>query len=699
MQKSKRRKRLMKVYESEKIRNIALLGHGGSGKTSITEAALYSAGLTNRMGRTDDGNTVSDYDKEEINRAISISTSLIPIEWQGTKVNFLDTPGYFDFIGEAQSSVKVTGGIIISIDATSGVEVGTEKAWEMAKVKNIPTFIFVNKLDRENTEFEKVLKQLREVFGKKVAPFQIPLGNAETFVGNINVARMVAREYDGKNCVDKPIPAEYQAKAEEIRMMLMESVAESDEALMEKFFEEIPFTEEEIQTGLRKGIISGEIVPVLCGSAAKNIGIHTLLDMIVDYSPSPKDMPAKEGFNPLNKQKVKRSLEADQPFSAQVFKTIADPYVGKISMLKIISGEIKPDTEVFNANKDEKEKLSNIFIMRGKTQIDVGSAKAGDIVAVAKLQHTSTGDTLCSVNAPVQFSAIDFTEPQLYLAIDPKAKGDEEKISMGLNKLAEEDPTFKLERNVETKQTLIKGQGELHIKVLTSKLKSKFAVDVELSDAKVPYRETIKGKSDVQGKHKKQSGGHGQYGDVKIKFEPSPEGFIFDETIVGGKVPKSYIPAVEKGLIEYMEQGALAGYPVINFKATLYDGSYHDVDSSEMAFKIAAGMAFRKGMEAANPVLLEPVVEIKVLIPETYMGDVMGDLNKRRGRIMGMEPQESGEQLIIAEIPQSETFRYAIDLRSMTQARGSFTSKFVRYEEVPVHLSEQIIAEAKAANE
>jgi elongation factor G len=685
----------MKVYEADRIRNIALLGHGGSGKTSITEAALYTAGITTRIGRTEDGNTVSDYDKEETSRNISISTAMIPIEWEGYKINFLDTPGYFDFIGEVQSSVKVTGGIIITVDATCGVEVGTEKAWDMAMAKKIPTFIFVNKMDRDNANYEKVLNQLRETFGKKVAPFQIPLGANDSFVGNVNVAKMIAREYTLNDCVDKPIPANLMDRALEIREMLMESVAESNDQLMEKYFAGETFTDEEIQSGLRAGIISGNIVPVICGAATNNIGIHTLLDVLTDYSPSPKDMPAKEGIHPYTKQKITRTLGSDEPFSAQVFKTIVDPYVGKISLLKIISGKLTLDMEVLNANKDKKEKIINLFILRGKNQLHITEALAGDIVAVAKLQHTVTGDTLCSVSAPITFSQIDFSTPQLYQAVEPKAKGDEEKINMGLIRLTEEDPSFAFERNVETKQTIIKGQGELQLMVIVSKLKSKFGVDVDLIDAKVPYRETIKSKADIQGKHKKQSGGHGQYGDVKIKFEPSTEEFEFCETVFGGAVPRAYIPAVEKGLRESLEHGVLAGYPVINIKATLYDGSYHDVDSSEMAFKIAAGIAFRKGMEQAQPVILEPISELKILVPEAYLGEVMGDLNKRRGRIIGIEPQINGEQLITAEVPQSEVFKYATDLRSITQARGSFTTKFIRYEEAPDNISEQVIAAAK----
>ncbi len=687
----------MKGYQADHIRNIAFLGHGGCGKTTLAEAVLYSAKLTNRMGRVEDGNTISDFDKEEASRSISISTSIIPIEWQNYKINLLDTPGYFDFIGEVQSALKAAGGTVILVDATSGVEVGTEKAWDFIADSKKPTFIFINKMDRENANFDKVLNDLRERFGKKIAPFQIPLGENENFVGNINVVKMIAREYNGKDCIEKSIPEALLPQAESIRELLLESVAESDEALLEKYFSGEVFTEQEIHDGLRKGVINGDIVPVLCGASMKNIGTHTLLDMLIDYSPSPMDMPSKKGTNPYTDEIVERTLEPNQPFSAQVFKTVVDPYVGKISILKVISGKLTSDTEVLNSNKDEKEKIASLFLLRGKNQIDIKEISAGDIVAVAKLQHTSTGDTLCSVNHPIVFSNIDFVKPQLALSVEPKAKGDEEKISSGLQRLSEEDPSFLFERNAETKQTLIFGQGELHVKIITSKLKNKFGVDVELKDPKVPYRETIKGKSDVQGKHKKQSGGHGQYGDVKIRFEPAANDFEFAEEIFGGSVPKSYIPAVEKGLKDCLETGVLAGYPVVNLKATLYDGSYHDVDSSEMAFKIAASLAFKKGMEAAKPVLLEPIVKVSVIIPEEYMGDVMGDLNKRRGRILGMEPQPKGMQLVVAEAPQSEMFKYATDLRSMTQARGSFTMEFTRYEEVPQIISEKVVDAARAA--
>ncbi len=685
----------MKEYQADHIRNIAFLGHGGCGKTTLTEAVLYSAKLTNRIGKVEDGNTISDFDKEEASRSISIGTSVLPVEWQNYKLNILDTPGYFDFIGEVQSALKAAGGAVILVDATSGVEVGVEKSWDFIEDSKKPTFIYINKMDRENANFDKVLNDLREKFGKKIAPFQIPLGKNENFIGNINVAKMIAREYNGKDCIEKPIPKDLISQAESIREMLLESVAESDEVLLEKYFSGEEFTEEEIRNGLRKGVISGEIVPVICGSATKNIGTHTLLDMLIDYSPSPIDMPPKTGENPYTDETVERTLKPNEPFSAQVFKTLVDPYLGKISILKVISGKLTSDSEVLNSNEDKNEKIGSLLILRGKNQIDVNTVNAGDIAAVAKLQYTNTGDTLCSEDHPVVYSNIKFIKPQLILSIEPKAKGDEEKINSGLQKLSEEDPSFSFERNAETKQTLIFGQGDLHINIIKSKLKNKFGVDVELTDPKVPYRETIKSSSDVQGKHKKQSGGHGQYGDVKIKFEPAANDFEFAEEIFGGSVPKSYIPAVEKGLKECLECGVLAGYPVVNLKATLYDGSYHDVDSSEMAFKIAASQAFKKGMVEARPVLLEPIVKVNVLIPDEYMGDIMGDLNKRRGRILGMEPQPKGMQLIIAEVPQAEMFKYAIDLRSMTQAKGTFTMDFEKYEEVPQMISEKILESKK----
>ncbi|AOT71112.1 elongation factor G [Geosporobacter ferrireducens] len=686
----------MKEYQSDKIRNVALVGHGGCGKTILTESMLFTTKVTNRLGKVEDGNTVSDFDKEEIARKISIGTSLIPIEWKDCKYNILDTPGYFDFIGEVQSALRVADGAVIVMDASSGIEVGTEKVWKYTIDRKMPKFIFINKMDKENVNFDKLLNDLREKFGKGIAPFAIPLGDANSFKGIVNVVDMIARIYDGKDCTDQPVPEDMMDSVSAVREMLMESVAESDEMLMEKYFGGEEFTTEEIHEGLRKGVLGGDIVPVLLGSGINNIGIHTLMNMINDYMPSPGDIKVVEGVHVRENKPVQKTIDEKEPFSAYVFKTIVDPYVGKISLLKICSGKLTSDMEIYNPDKDEMEKVGNLFLLRGKNQINVSKVVAGDIAAIAKLQYASTGDTLCDKSNSVRYDKVAFAEPTLFMAVEPKAKGDEEKIGVGLNRLTEEDPTFVVIRNAETKQTLIGGQGDMHINVITNKLKHKFGVDVQLAEQRIPYRETIKGKADVQGKHKKQSGGHGQYGDVKIRFEPADEDFVFTEEIFGGSVPRQYIPAVEKGLRECLESGVLAGYPVVNMKAILYDGSYHDVDSSEMAFKVAASLAFKKGMEMAKPVLLEPVMKVEIVAPEDYMGDIMGDMNKRRGRILGMEPLGDGSQKVIAEAPQAELFKYATDLRSMTQARGSFTMRFERYDEMPQHLSQKVIDAAKS---
>ncbi|WIF95633.1 elongation factor G [Caminicella sporogenes] len=690
----------MKNYKVNEIRNVALLGHGGSGKTTLIESMLYTTKVIKRIGKIEEGNTVSDFDKEEIARQFSIGTSVIPIEWNNSKYNILDAPGYFDFQGEVISALRVAGGAIIMLDATSGVEVGTEKAWKYTEERKMPKIIFINKIDKENVNFEKLINELRDKFGKKIAPFAVPMRQGPDFKGFVNVVDMIGREYNGKECVNVDIPDYMKDKIGPIREMLIESVAESDETLLEKYFEGEQFTTEEIHEGLRKGVLAGDVVPVLVGSTVNNIGIHTLLDMIYDYMPTPKDMHENgyEGINPNNEEKVVRQVAEEEPFSALVFKTIVDPFVGKISLFKVYSGKIKKDMEVYNPNKDSVEKIGNLFMLRGKNQIECKEIGAGDIGATAKLQYTSTGDTLCDKNSPIQYEGIKFPQPCLFMAVEPKSREDEEKISASLHKLTEEDPTFVVERNHETKQLLIGGQGTMQLSVIINKLKNNFGVEVDLIDPKIAYRETIKGTSTVQGKHKKQSGGAGQYGDVHIRFEPSTEEFEFHEEIFGGAVPKQYIPAVEKGLRESMEKGVLAGFPVVNVKATLFDGSYHSVDSSEMAFKIAASIAFKKGIEKANPVLLEPIMHVEVLVPEEYMGDIMGDMNKRRGRILGMQPQGDGYQLVIAEAPQSEMFKYAPDLRSMTQARGSFTMRFERYEEVPSQLAQKIIEAAKQKN-
>jgi len=687
----------MKVYQTEQIRNLALIGHGSSGKTTLTEALLYATGVTNRQGRVDDGNTMSDFDKQEIARKVSIGTSVIPIEWKDTKFNLLDTPGYFDFVGEVYSALKASESALILVDASASVEVGTEKAWKYTQEYNIPRAIFVNKMDKENVNFNKVLDDIKNTFGDKIIPFTLPIGEAESFKGIVDVIDEVAYEYNGKDSKKVDIPADIHSQIQSIKDQLMEKIAETDEVLMEKYFEGEAFTEEEIKKGIKLAIKNGDLVPLLVGSAEKTMAVDSILNLFKNFMPSPLDMDVNVGYK--DQEKVERKLDVKQPFSALVFKTIVDPFVGKLSLFKVLSGKITKDQEIYNSSKEKGEKLGGLFVLRGKNQIEVPEIVAGDIGATAKLQLTQTGDTLCDKSSPIVYDRIKYPEPTLFLAVEPKAKGDDEKISASLTKLTEEDPTFVVSRNAETKQLLIGGQGNMQLTVIVDKLKNNFGVDVNLNKPKVAYRETIKGTASVQGKHKKQSGGAGQYGDVHIRFEPCEEEFVFAEEVFGGAVPKNFFPAVEKGLRESLEHGVLAGYPVVNVKATLFDGSYHPVDSNEMAFKIAASLAFKKGMEQANPVLLEPIMRVEILVPEDYMGDIMGDMNKRRGRILGMEPQEDGYQLVIAEAPQAELFEYAIDLRSMTQARGSFRMEFARYEEVPGNIAEKIIEEAKANKE
>ncbi len=688
----------MKSYSVEKIRNIALLGHGGCGKTTVVESLLYTLGETKRMGKVEDGTTVSDFDKEEINRQFSIGTSVIPVEYDGHKYNFLDTPGYFDFQGEVTSALRVAGGAIIVVDASSGVEVGTEKAWKETEKRQMPKFIFLNKMDKENIKFDEVINELKEKLGKKIAPFEIPTYEGEKLTGYINVVNHKGRRFEGTKVVSCDVPAEYEDQIAPFYELLVEAVAESDEVLLEKYFEGEPFSKEELRDGLRKGVLAGDIVPVLIGSAENSLGMMSLLNMSFEYLPTPKDMHdgQYEGKHPDSEEPEVRTVDDGQPFSALVFKTIVDPFVGKISLFKVYSGSVKKDMEVLNSSKDETERVTNISLIRGKKQIDVDHVGAGDIGVITKLQHTETGDTLCDKASPIVYAGIDYAKPCLFRAVEPKDKKDEDKIGSSLTKLMEEDPTIIVERNRETHQMLVGGQGTMHLQVLINKLQNVFGVAVDLVDQKIAYRETIKGTADVQGKHKKQSGGSGQYGDVHIRFSPSTEEFEFDEEIFGGSVPKQYIPAVEKGLREAVVKGVLAGFPVVNIKAVLYDGSYHSVDSNENAFKMAASIAFKKGMEAAKPVLLEPIMHVEVEVPDDYMGDIMGDMNKRRGRILGMEQVGGGYQRVLAEAPQSELFSYASDLRSMTQARASFTLSFERYDEVPGQLAEKIIA---AANE
>lgn len=693
----------MKDYKINNLRNVGIIGHSSSGKTSLVEALLYTSKSIDRLGKIDDGTTVSDFDQEERKRKISISTSVIPVEWAKIKINLVDTPGYFDFIGEQIQGMRAVDVATIVVCGATGVQVGTEKSWEYCNKIKLPRNFFINKLDREYSSFDKVLMQLKDKFGMSVVPIQYPIGEGEDFKGVINVITKRARVYNEKTKQMEvlEIPSELIDKVDECKNMIVEAVAQTDEKLLDKFFNGEELTDLEIYEGLINGCASGDIAPVMCGSSLKVIGINTLLEDIVECFPSPKYAIPQKAIDVDSKKEVYLNLEEDKPFSALVFKTIADPFVGKISLFRVVTGKLKDEASVINTNKNKQEKLSHIFFLKGKNQIPTNEIVAGDIGAVAKLQYTDTGDSLCDVNYKYIYDKLNFPIPMLSMAVLPKTKGDEDKISQALTKLLDEDPVFIIKRDLENAETIISGVGETHLEVIASKLKSKFGVDVILQLPKIPYRETIKGSSDVQGKHKKQSGGHGQYGDVKIKFGRRNDGgqeLEFIDKIVGGAVPRNFIPAIEKGLLECMKHGVLAGYPVISLKATLYDGSYHTVDSSEMAFKMAASIAYKKGLEVAEPILLEPIMYAEILVPDEYMGDAIGDINKKRGRVLGMEP-EGNMQKIIAEIPMAEMLKYATDLRSITHARGSFEMKMAKYEEVPEVEVAKIIGQAKSLKE
>lgn len=686
----------MKNYTTDKIRNVSFLGHRGSGKTSLVEALLFAANVTSKMGSIEKGNTISDYDDEEINRGFSINTSVISLDYQEKIFNILDTPGYFDFSGEVISALAVTGGAVIVLDASSGIEVGTEKAWRMLEERKLPRILFINKMDKGAVNYKKILLDMKEKFGKKVAPFCIPLGEGENFEGFINVIEKKCRVFNGECCVDKElVPHE---DFEDVRNLLLEAVAETSEEAMEKFFNGEDFTEEEIKAGLRKGVLNGDVVPVLVGSAANLIGVHTLFDMMFNYMPTPEESRGGivYGKNPDTQEKVERKVSTDEPFSAFVFKTIVDPFIGKISLFRVVSGSLTKDMEVLNATQGRKERISNLYFVRGIKQRDTDRVVAGDIAATTKIQDLKTGDTICDKANPIVYKKVPFPKPCLYMNIIPVKKSDDDKISLAIQKLIEEDPSLTVIRNTETKELLIGGQGKKHLEIVVSKLYNKFQVQATLSVPKIAYRETIRKEVSVQGKHKKQSGGAGQYGDVFIKFEPLyDKEFEFVDNIKGGVVPRQYLPAVEKGLHEAAKKGFLAGYPVINFKATLYDGSYHPVDSNELSFKQAAILAFRKAVEQAASVILEPVVKMEIVVPEEYTGDIMGDMNKRRGKILGMDPMDYSEQKITVEVPHKEVLGYATDLKSLTQGRGRFEFEFIRYDYAPDEVAAKIIAEAK----
>lgn len=688
----------MKDYRTVNLRNIGIIGHSGSGKTTLAEAILYYTNSTDRFGRIEDGNTVSDYDLDEKKRKISIFTSILPCYWKNTKINLLDMPGYFDFVGECMEGLRATDIAMIVASGISGIQVGTEKAWNYVNEKSIPRAIYINKLDRENSNFDNVLKNIQSKFGMSVVPIQYPIGKENLFRGVINVISRRARVFNNKTKKMKicKIPDDLLENINKCKEMIMEAVAESDDKLLEKYFSNGYLSDEEIYLGLVNGIAHGDICPVMCGSAIKGIGIETLLEDIVECFPSPDKIRVIEGKNLNSQEEFEVGVKEDAPLSAFIFKSIVDPFIGKLSIFKVMSGKLKSDTFIFNANKSKEERITSLYFLRGKQQIPTKEIIAGDIGAVAKLQYSDTGDTLCNSSVKVVYNKIDFPKPAISMAALPKSKTDEDKISLSLNKLMDQDPTFTVSRDVENAETIISGIGETHLEVIASKIKNDFGAEIVLENVKIPYRETIKKAYDVRGKHKKQSGGHGQYGDVVIKFEHGNTiaDLDFVDKIVGGVVPKQYIPAVEKGLRECIKHGVLAGYPVIGLKATLHDGSYHPVDSSEMAFKVAASVAYKNGMVKANPILLEPIMHLEVSVPNEYMGDVIADINKKRGRVLGMEQNDNMEK-IMAEAPQSELCKYATDLRSITQAKGNFNIYFERYEEVPQEEAEKIIEKRK----
>ena len=685
----------MRQYLAGRIRNIALTGHSGSGKTSLTEALLFKAGATDRLGKVADGNTVSDYDPEEIKRQVSVSTSIAPFAWGSTKINLIDTPGLFDFAGETVQGVRAAESLLIFVSGKSGVDVGTEKAYKMAKDASKATMFFVSKLDADHADFYKVFEELKATFGPTVCPIVVPYVEDREVKSYINLIDMKAYTYDEKGEPHEVEMPDFGHRLDGLTAAVSEAVAETDEALFEKYFSGEQFTRDEIIRGVHTGVTNGSISPVLCGCTTNLQAIDMLLDGIVDLLPSPWEKGGEVAVD-ADGEPVEVVCTDEAPLAAYVFKTIADPFIGKLSYIKVISGKLSADMTPINSRTGQPERLGKIIYVRGKKQEDTAYITAGDIGAVTKLAATETGDALCDPKKVLNFDPINFPKPCLQMAIKTEAKGDESKIASGLQRLMEEDPTIAYENNAETHQQLVSGLGEQHLDVLVSKLKNKFGVSVSLEVPRVAYRETIRKKVKVQGKHKKQSGGHGQFGDVWIEFEPTVgDGLVFEEKVFGGAVPKSFFPAVEKGLQDCVKHGVLAGYPVVGLKATLVDGSYHPVDSSEMSFKMAASIAYKNGMPEASPVLLEPIGNLKVYVPDSNTGDIIGDLNKRRGRVLGMNPSADGLQEIEADVPMSEMSDFATAIRSMTQGRGYFTFDFARYEQLPSNLEAKVIEEAK----
>ena len=691
----------MAKFETEKLRNLGIVGQGDAGKTSLVEAMLFNTGMTDRLGKVDDGSSNMDFEPEETKRKITITSKLHHCEWNGHELHIVDTPGYTNFLHDTRGCMRVLGGVVLLVSAVDGVKAQTQTLWKWADEFEVPRIAFINKLDRERADYLKAVDDMESALSCRPVAVNMPIGQEADFKGVIDLINMKARvfKFDDKGTYDEvDIPAEYQTEAERLRVILMEACAEADDELMEKYLETEHLSEEEILLGLREGTLTGVFTPVFCGSASSNIGVRQLLDYIVVCLPSPIDKGVQYGTNPKTGEAVERRPDPKEPFSAMVFKTVSDPFTGKLSLFRVYSGTVKSDSTIFNPNKDCSERLGQILLPEGKKHKAVSEAVAGDIVAVAKLKETTTGDTLCDAAKPILYQCPVSMKPVISFALEPKSKGDEEKIST--SRLMEEDPALNIQRDVETKEMIISGMGQVHVEVAIEKLKRKFGAEVILKEPKVPYRETIKKTVEQAYRHKKQSGGKGQFADVTIKLKPLERGagYEFVDKVVGGVIPRQFIPAVDKGIQESMRKGVLAGFPVQDFQITLFDGSHHSVDSSEMAFKIAGSMAFKKALEAASPVLLEPVMNMEITIPDDCVGDVIGDMNSRRGKVLGMDPQ-AGSQVVKAQVPMAEVLKYAPELRSMTSDRGLFTMEFSHYEEVPSHLMAKLLESFKSEEE
>ncbi len=684
----------MKEYKVDQLRNVALLAHGSAGKTSLAEAMLFNTGAISRMGRVDDGNTVADFDEEEMRRKISLSTAVIPCEWNGHKLNVLDTPGYMEFVGEVKAAISVVEGVLIVVDAVGGVEVGTELVWGHADERNLPRMVFINKMDRENANWERALQALNEAFDVRFIPIQLPVGQESAFQGVVDLVSMSA--YLGSEGKRGEIPAELQDQAEEYRLQLVDAAAESDDELIERYFDEGDLSEEEIRRGLKTGVAQGTLVPVLCGSATQNVGIKALLDAVAFYLPSPLDVQPISAKHLATGEESPLEANVAGPLAALVWKTMADPYVGKLTYFRVYSGALESDSRVFNARSDEEERLGQLYCLRGKEQIPVDRIVAGDIGGVAKLGGVSTGDTLCDKDHPLLLPVPEFPAPVFDVAVTPKTKADSAKMGAALTRLCEEDPTLHWRQEPSTRQTILSGMGESHVDIAVRRLESKFGVGVEVSTPKVPYRETVTKATVAQYRHKKQTGGAGQFAEVHIRLEPLPRdtGFEYVWEVFGGAISSSFMPSIEKGIKQVMEQGVIAGYPVVDVKVAVVDGKEHPVDSKDIAFQIAGREVFKLAVQNAGPVLLEPIMDVVITVPEQYMGDVLGDLNTKRARVQGMD-QQRGWSVVTAQVPLAEMQRYATDLRSITQGRGYFTMKLSHYEEVPAHLAQGIIEAAK----